>query len=115
MREAYRDSFLRGYSVAMSHLAGPPPSAYGPPPGVGRRGGWDDFPDGYDDVRRNGFRHGIDSARDDYEHHRNPDLDRHDTFRHPDVPRDQKRPFQEGFRRGYKVAWDHLMGGYDRR
>jgi hypothetical protein len=31
------------------------------------------------------------------------------------VPRDQKRPFQEGYRRGYRVAWEHLMGGYDRR
>lgn len=112
MRGAYRESFMRGYNVAMSHLAAPP--AYGPPV-MGLRGGWDAFPDGYDDVRRNGFRHGIESARDDYEHHRNPDVDRHDTFRHPDVPRDQKRPFQEGFRRGYRVAWDHLMGGYDRR
>ena len=120
MRQAYRDGFLRGYNVAISHLAGPPaygppPTAYVPPPVGERRGGWDAFPDGYDDVRRNGFRHGIDSARDDYENHRNPDVNRHDTFRHPDVPRDQKRPFQEGFRRGYRVAWDHLMGGYDRR
>lgn len=121
MRQAYRDSFLRGYNVAVSHLASPspsygaPPPAYGPPPVVDRRGGWDSFPDGYDEVRRNGFRHGIDSARDDYENHRNPDVNRHDTFRHPDVPRDQKRPFQEGFRRGYRVAWDHLMGGRDRR
>jgi len=115
-RDAYRESFMRGYNVALSHLAGPPSGAYGPPGGiVGQRGGWDAFPDGYDDVRRNGFRHGIESARDDYEHHRNPDLGRHDTFRHPDVPRDEKRPFQEGFRRGYRVAWDHLMGGYDRR
>jgi len=112
MRQAYRESFLRGYNVAMSHLAGPPPAAYGPPPVEGgQRGGWDAFPDGYDDVRRNGFRHGIDSARDDYEHHKNPDVNRHDTFRHPDVPRDEKRPFQEGFRRGYRVAWDHLMSG----
>lgn len=113
-RDAYRESFMRGYNVAMSHMAGQSPS-YGPPPGVVGRGGWDSFPDGYDDVRRNGFRHGLDSARDDYENHRNPDVNRHDTFRHPDVPRDQKRPFQEGFRRGYRVAWDHLMGGYDRR
>lgn len=110
MRQVYRESFLRGYNLAISHLAGRPP-AYGPPPiGVGR-GSWDAFPDGYDEVRRNGFRHGIESARDDYEHHRNPDVTRHDTFRHPDVPRDQKRPFQEGYRRGYRVAWDHLMGG----
>jgi len=113
-REAYRESFMRGYRVAISHLANSGP-AYGPPPVVVGRGAWDAFPDGYDDVRRNGFRHGIESARDDYEHHRNPDVDRHDTFRHPDVPRDQKRPFQEGFRQGYRVAWDHLMGGYDRR
>lgn len=119
-KQAYRDGFLRGYNVAMSHLAAPPPPAYAPPPpaygqGPVGRGGWDAFPDGYDDVRRNGFRHGIESARDDYEHHRNPDINRHDTYRHPDVPRDEKRPFQEGYRRGYRVAWDHLMGGYDRR
>jgi len=110
MRQAYRDSFLRGYNVAMSHIGAPPPG-YGPPPVMGGRGGWDAFPDGYDDVRRNGFRHGIDSARDDFYNHKNPDIDRHDTYRHPDVPRDQKRPFQEGFRRGYRVAWDHLTSG----
>jgi len=111
IRQVYRDSFLRGYNVAMSHIAAPPPAYGPPPPAYGQRGGWDAFPDGYDDVRRNGFHHGIESARDDYEHRRNPDINRHDTYRHPDVPRDQKRPFQEGYRRGYRVAWDHLMSG----
>ena len=120
-KNAYRESFMRGYNVAISHMAnngpayGPPPTAYGPPPVVGGRGSWDAFPDGYDEVRRNGFRHGIDSARDDFENHRNPDVNRHDTYRHPDVPRDEKRPFQEGFRRGYRVAWEHLSNGYNRR
>ena len=113
MREAYRESFMRGYNVAMSHLTSPGPAMM-PGPVVRDGGGWDAPPNEFDEVRRNGFRHGVEAARDDYEHHRRPDVDRHDTFRHPDVPREVKGAFQQGFRRGYRVAMDHLMGGYDR-
>ena len=112
LREAYREGFMRGYNVAMSHLTAPPPAVVPGP--VMREREWEAAPNEFDEVRRNGFRHGIEAGRDDYEHHRSPDVDRHDTFRHPDIPREQRGAFREGFRRGYRVAWDHLTGGYDR-
>ena len=108
LRQAYREGFMRGYNMAMSHMTAPPPVAVPGP--IMRDRDWDRVPDGFDDVRRNGFRHGLEAARDDFEHRRNPDPGRHDTFRHPDLPREQRDAFRDGFRRGYHVAWDHMMG-----
>lgn len=54
-----------------------------------------------------GFHDGIDAARHDIDAHRPPDPDRHDNFRHPDRPRDQRADFREGFRRGYQMVYDH--------
>jgi hypothetical protein len=36
-----------------------------------------------------------------------PDPNRHDNFRHPDRPRDERGDFREGFRRGYQMVYDH--------
>jgi hypothetical protein len=60
-----------------------------------------------------GFRDGIEAARHDIDAHRQPDPDRHDTFRHPDLPRDQREDFREGFRRGYHMAYDHAFHDRD--
>jgi hypothetical protein len=60
-----------------------------------------------------GFHDGIEAARHDIDSHRQPDPDRHDTFRHPDLPRDQREDFREGFRRGYHMVYDHAFHDHD--
>jgi hypothetical protein len=54
-----------------------------------------------------GFHDGIEAARHDIDAHRPPDPNRHDNFRHPDRPRDERGDFREGFRRGYQMVYDH--------
>ena len=57
-----------------------------------------------------GFRDGVDAARHDIDARRPPDPRRHDKFRHPDLPRDERGDFREGFRRGYQMVYEHSMG-----
>jgi hypothetical protein len=54
-----------------------------------------------------GFHDGIEAARHDMDARRPPDPDRHDNFRHPDLPREERADFREGFRRGYQMVYDH--------
>ncbi len=99
-----------GMAAAQFAPQGPPP----PPPGAYQNGpgGWDAPPGEYqDDAHRNGFRDGIEGARKDYENHRRPDVNNRDEFRHPNVPRNLRRAYRDGFRRGYSVGVQHLMGG----
>lgn len=60
-----------------------------------------------------GFHDGIEAARHDIDAHRRPDPGRHDTFRHPDLPREERNDFREGFRRGYDMAYDHAGHHHD--
>jgi len=77
----------------------------GPPP----QGAWQpDEPQGdWSGAWHSGFHDGIEAARHDIDAHRPPDPDRHDKFRHPDRPRDERADFREGFRRGYQMVYDH--------
>jgi len=77
----------------------------GPPP----PGSWQPAePEGsWSHAWHSGFHDGIEAARHDMDAHRPPDPDRHDTFRHPDLPRDQREDFREGFRRGYHMVYEH--------
>ena len=72
--------------------------------------GWDAPPAEYHDVKRQGFHDGIEAARHDFEHHRSPDVNRHEEFRHPHVEPGMRDDYREGFRHGYEVAMHHLMG-----
>lgn len=76
---------------------GPPPGQWqpGPPPGQ------------WSQAWHSGFQDGIVAAHHDIDAHRPPDPNRHDNFRHPDLPRYQRRDFREGFRRGYRMVYDH--------
>lgn len=86
-----------------------------PPPGYGQeRGGWDEPPQEFQEVQRHGFKDGIEAARDDYSHQRRPDVNRHDTYRNPQVSHEDRRAFREAFRRGYERAMSHLMGTPER-
>ena len=104
--------FLLGPSIRICAVAhgqpqGPPQSGY-----YGQEhGDWDAPPREYSDIQRQGFRDGIEGARRDIEHHRQPDPNNRDEYRHPNAPRGMWDTYREGFRRGYDVGVRHLMGG----
>ena len=72
---------------------------------------WDDPPQEFKDIQRQGFHDGIEGARKDFDNHRRADVNNRDEYRHPHVPPSARDDYREGFRRGYQVAMDHLMGG----
>jgi len=85
------------------------PAPYGAPIASGyMQDGWDVPPAELDEVTRHGFHDGVEAARSDYKDHKQPDLNRHETYRHPDLPEKDREAFRRGFERGYRVATDHL-------
>lgn len=70
--------------------------------------GWDVPPAEFDEVTRHGFSDGVEAARSDFNSHKDPDVNRHETYRHPDLPKRDREAFRRGFERGYRVATDHL-------
>lgn len=80
-----------------------------------QEGGWQPMePQGsWSHAWHSGFRDGVDAARHDVDAGRPPDPRRHDKFRHPDLPRDQRHDFREGFERGYHMVYEHRMHGHD--
>lgn len=105
MWAAYREGFRRGYDVAMSHLVGTPDWRMRAPERP-----WDAAPDQFDEVHRQGFRDGIEGARKDFDNHRRPDVENRDEYRHPHLPPEQREAYRDGFRRGYQLGMDHMMG-----
>jgi hypothetical protein len=81
---------------------GPPPAADAGP------GGWDAPPREFRDIQRQGFHDGIEGARKDFDHHRAPNVEGRDEYRHPHVPPSARQDYREGFRRGYEAAMNHL-------
>jgi ribosome modulation factor len=109
MRHAYRDAFRRGYEAGMSHLMSGGPGMQGPPMRESERQ-WNAPPNEFDQIRRQGFQDGIEGARKDFGNHRRPDVNNRDEYRRPHFPPEQREAYRDGFRRGYQVAMDHLMG-----
>lgn len=60
-----------------------------------------------------GFHDGVDAARHDIDARRPPDPARHDKYRHPDLPHDQRPDFRAGFERGYRMVYDHEGHNHD--
>jgi len=91
--------------IAMTGGTGVAVLAQGPPP----PGAWEpqEPPGSWSNAWHSGFHDGIDAARHDVDAGRPPDPRRHDKFRHPDLPRDQRDDFREGFRRGYHMVYEH--------
>jgi hypothetical protein len=71
--------------------------------------GWDAPPPEFREVQRQGFHDGVEGARKDFDHHRMPDVNRREEYRHPHVDAALREDYREGFRRGYDVAMHHLM------
>jgi hypothetical protein len=69
--------------------------------------GWQQPPQEYNDVQRNGFHAGVEAARHDIDRGLPPDADRHGDFRHPHLPRGPREDFRRGFRHGYEMAYNH--------
>lgn len=80
---------------------------------AGQERPWDQPPDEFRDVRRQGFQDGIEAARRDAERHRHADADDHQAFRHPPVPREQRDDYRDGFRHGYQRAMEHMGEHHD--
>ena len=83
-----------------------------PPPGYDAHGDWERPPQEVNnDAMRKGFHDGIEGARKDYGNHRQPNVNNRDEYRHPDVPREVRHDYREGFRRGYQVGVQNIMNG----
>ena len=122
LRGAYREGFRRGYERGVSHFWGAPdrpmrePERMRQPEGMRQpemmldhnRGGWDAPPGEFSEIQRRGFRDGMEGARRDADNHRRPDVNNRDEYRHPDIPYQMRRPYREGFRRGYDLAMSHI-------
>ena len=75
------------------------------------RGGWGAPPQEFREIEQRGFHDGIEGARKDFQNHRRPNVNNRDEFRHPNVPGPLRHDYKEGFRRGYDVGVQHMMGG----
>jgi hypothetical protein len=66
-------------------------------------------PPAYSDIAQRGFHDGFDAARHDMSRGWRPDVDRHDRFRNPPVPRRALEDYRHSFREGYQQAFhgDH--------
>jgi hypothetical protein len=74
---------------------------------MGQRG-WDQPPDEYREVQRQGFHDGMEAARRDWGRHRHRDADDHSRYRRPPVPRELSNDYRDGFRHGYDAAMHHM-------
>jgi len=108
LRKAYREGFRRGYDVGMSHLIGGPGEQMRPPDRP-----WNAPPDEFDALHRQGFQDGMEGARKDIDNHRRPDVNNREEYRNPHLPPEQREAYRDGFRRGYQVAMNHIMGDHD--
>ena len=69
--------------------------------------GWQQPPQQYNDVQRQGFHAGIDAAHRDLDRGLPPDTHRHRRFRHPPVLPGARHDFRRGFRHGYDMGYRH--------
>ena len=69
---------------------------------------WDQPPDEYRDVQRQGFHDGIEAARRDWDRHSHKDADDHEHFRHPPVDQQFAHDYREAFKHGYSEAMHHM-------
>jgi hypothetical protein len=97
-------TFLMPVAVLAAPSGAPAPTGY-----AGYvQDGWDIPPAEFDEVTRHGFHDGVEAGRSDFDHHKEPDVNRHETYRHPDLPKRDREAFRRGFERGYRAATEHL-------
>jgi hypothetical protein len=94
---------VAGTSASNAYAAAPQGPAY-----VQDQPGWDAPPTEFRDIQRQGFHDGIAGARKDFDHHRMPDVNNREEYRHPHVDPAVREDYREGFRRGYETAMHHM-------
>ena len=94
-------------AIARAHAVAPHPQE---PAGAYDQQGWDVPPHEFREVQRKGFHDGIEGARKDFDHHRAPNVEGREEYRHPHVDAARRDDYREGFRRGYDAAMQHLEG-----
>jgi hypothetical protein len=92
-----------GMMTVKAHAAAVPAAA-----GYSQERPWDQPPDEYRDVQRQGFHDGIEAARRDWDQHSHKDADDHERFRHPPVDREFAHDYRESFKHGYSEAMHHM-------
>lgn len=99
---------------ARAATASPAAQAYGPPPPQAAypNAPWANPPSEWQAVQQEGFRAGVRGAYKDAQNHRPPNVNNRDEYRHPHVPKRDRRAYREGFRHGYWTGVQHLMGYY---
>ncbi len=70
---------------------------------------WDQPPPEFKEMERRGFHDGVQAAIKDFNHHREPEPERHKEFEHPHVKRSFVEDYRKGFRRGYGDAMRHMV------
>jgi len=70
---------------------------------------WLQPPPEFREMQRNGFHAGVEAAVKDFDHHKEPDLERHKEYVKPKVDRSYVPDWREGYKRGYNDAWKHLV------
>jgi Spy/CpxP family protein refolding chaperone len=93
-----------GMMTARAHAAVLPAAQQG----YGQDRGWDQPPDEYRDVQRQGFHDGIEAARRDWDRHSHKDMDDHERYKHPPVDRGLAGDYRDGFKHGYEMAMHHM-------
>jgi hypothetical protein len=112
MKEKWVLSSLLAFSIPVTGLM-VAPKAFALPgqePGVVEQQGWDVPPHEFSEIQRKGFHDGVEGARKDFDHHRPPNVQDRDEYRHPHVDESARDDYREGFRRGYDAAMSHLQG-----
>ena len=99
-----------GLVIANASAAQPGPKSSGFIQDRDHDGGWDAPPGEFREIQRQGFHDGIEGAKKDFNNHRRPDVNNRDEYRHPHVPASDREDYRDGFRRGYEVAMNHMMG-----
>ena len=76
---------------------------------------WMQPPPEFKEMQRQGFHEGVQAAIKDFDHHRDPDLERHKEYVHPKhMDRSFVPDYRDGYRRGYNDAYKHLVKTHGR-
>lgn len=70
---------------------------------------WLQPPPEFREMQRKGFHAGVQAAVKDFDHHKDPDLERHKDYVHPKVDRSFVPDWRDGYKRGYDDAYKHLV------
>jgi hypothetical protein len=101
-----------GLGLSMSVAAGVVPAQLFAAPAGAQNGvtlPWLQPPPEFREMQRKGFHAGVQAAVKDFDHHKEPDLERHKEYVKPKVDRSYVPDWRDGYKRGYNDAYKHLV------